>query len=165
MSSPKSFFQVIFMTSEAYIKKLELEILGNFLENPRLPPMRWTESYEMYGERRHYVDDRADLSKYENYKLFKACCAICKHFTAKFKSSEAAIHAHYEHCSKDHDYIFSQNYSKTRFKVRDETLQAIITASTLFSLPMPGYELHTRCIRQYRGSEIICAVHEGNESE
>lgn len=40
-------------------------------------PVTWAESYEMYGERKPYVDSLYDLSDYNNYAEFKAKCVLC----------------------------------------------------------------------------------------
>lgn len=145
-----------------------VETFGKALENPQTEVYYASNSFEIYGKRMSSYDIMANdmvISQYETH-MYNAKCKLCGSSSKPIVTSYAkAKHLHFEHCAREHGYIFPDSCDKMMFKVKDETLQAIITASTLFSLPMPGYDLHTRCIRQYNGSEIICVVHEGNESE
>lgn len=128
-----------------------------------LEPIRWSDSYEMYGERYSHVTDAFDLSRYENYSKFKARCKVCSGFTEQFKSSSDAVHAHFIHCSKTHGYIFPEDYDKKLFKVSDRKLQDLIMLCMDYQLPLPEYDFHTFCVKQYVAGKELCVVHEGNE--
>lgn len=128
-------------------------------------PMKWSESYEMYGERHIWVDDSYNLSQYKNYAKFKAKCCLCEQLTEPFNDSGMAIHAHFLHCSEKHGYIFPENYSTALFKVENKALQQTIQLAMEYDLPLPGFEDHENCIKQYRNKRIVCIVHkESKES-
>ncbi len=122
-------------------------------------PMKWSESYEIYGERHIWVDDFYDLSNSKNYAKFKAKCCLCEQLTEPFKGSAMAVHAHFLHCAENHGYIFPENYSTALFKVDNKSLQQIIQLAMEYDLPLPGYEDHENCIKQYRNNHIVCISH------
>ncbi len=126
-------------------------------------PLKWSESYEMYGERHIWVSDHYDLSDYNNYAKFKAKCVLCEHLTEQFRDSSMAVHAHFLHCSEKHGYIFPENYPTQLFKVENKQLQDIIQVAMEYDLPLPGYENHENCIKQRKNNRITCVVH--NESK
>lgn len=122
-------------------------------------PLRWVDSYDMYGERTK-AGKSGDPSDFDNYGVFKAKCKLCNKFSQQSKRPEQAKYFHFVHCSREHGYIFDE---EQQFKTEDETLQQVIIASQLYGLPLPGYEDHEKCIKQHREGKIVCAVHEGNE--
>jgi len=123
-------------------------------------PMRWSESFDLYGERRPRLSRDADLSQLHNWAVFKAKCKVCGEFTPESDSDVQAKRMHFEHCSRKHGYIFDEG---TIFRVKDQQLQEIITKSDDYGLPMPGFDDHSSCIRVMSGSKSVCAVHSGNE--
>jgi hypothetical protein len=125
-----------------------------------ITPMRWSDSYEMYGERRPRLTSSADLSDYSNWATFKAKCKLCERFTDETNSSTQAVRWHYEHCSRWHGYVFDQS---AVFYSANSELQYIITKSCEFDLPMPGYDDHSKCIKQFKDGKPVCVVHSGNE--
>jgi hypothetical protein len=133
------------------IEKLALGIEG---------PMRWSGSFELYGQRLPRLSRSADLSELYNWAVFKAKCKICGQFSEESDSNIAVTRLHYEHCARNHGYIFDEG---TKFRVKDKDLQEIITKSHEYGLPMPGFDDHTGCIKQYIDSKPVCSVHVGNE--
>jgi hypothetical protein len=125
-------------------------------------PMRWSESYDMYGERT-FAGKFGDPSDYSNYGKFKAKCKLCEQFSEQFYDSWKAKDAHFMHCAREHGYIFPEDTPAGHFYVRDVKLQSAIEIAMLYDFPMPGYEEHKKCIKQRREDKIICVIHEGNE--
>jgi hypothetical protein len=129
----------------------------------QLEPVRWAESYEMYGERKPNVDDRCDLSRYRYYSKFKARCKICGEFTKEARDSNDARFWHFLHCSKVHGHVFPEDYTAA-FKVSDPKLQEMIMTSMLYDLYLPSmYADHDDCVRKYCKGKVVCVIHSGNE--
>ncbi len=118
--------------------------------------MQWSESFDMYGERRPFTSKYADLSDFNNYNLFKAACKLCNHRTDEFKDSNEAKFEHFKHCSRKHGYIFDENHP---IKDVEDVEQQIIRSAMLFDLPNPGFEDHDNCVKQYHHGKIVCALH------
>lgn len=119
----------------------------------------WSESYAMYGERKTFYSD--DLSNYKNYSKFKAGCNYCGHFTGEFFDSEMAVIEHFLHCAVEHGYVYSTD-AKPPLDIVNVKLQEIITLSHKYNLPMPGYDEHKKCVKQYDEDMPLCIAHEGN---
>jgi hypothetical protein len=132
---------------------MDLELFLHRVENPR---MQWSESYEMYGERKPYTLKYADLSDFDNYYLFKAKCKICGQFSEVSQDSNEAIFNHFAHCSRFHGYIFD---GKHPIKDLEDVDQQLIRTAMIFDLPNPGFEDHENCVKQYSSGKIVCAIH------
>jgi hypothetical protein len=131
-------------------------------------PMLWSESYELHGVRKPVMPANTDLSNHINWAIFKALCKVCNEFSDEFDSGDLAVHAHFEHCSRKHSYVFPENYDKAKLPVADRKLQYLIQDCQVYNLPFYGYDDHTDCIMQFRQEDdgkrhIVCAVHKGNE--
>lgn len=127
-------------------------------------PMRWSESYKVYGE--HHgtytiMGDDQPLEQFTEYSYHAQCLVCAEHQSPWFRSHSEAVFSHFIHCARVHSYIFPE--SERRLKAEDVELQYIITKSCEFDLPMPGYDDHSRCIKQFKDGKPVCAVHSGNE--
>jgi hypothetical protein len=145
----------------------ELQLLKLQIEGP----MKWSESYKLYGIRQGSYTLMADDQQVRTFEdnCYYATCLVCDNYrTPEFTDSSSAVHDHFMHCAGNHGYIFPVGYSKDKFKVADRQLQDLIQSCQVYNLPFYGYDDHTDCIMQYRQEEdgkhhVVCAVHKGNE--
>lgn len=122
--------------------------------------IKWSDSFEMYGERSP-AGQWGNPSDYKSYNKFKAKCKLCDSFTEITKYSDVAKSDHFFHCAKEHGYIYPES-SSVVVLVEDPVFQAIIQDSQIYELPMPGFDDHSRCIKQYKGAVVLCIKHENN---
>lgn len=127
-------------------------------------PMKWSESYKILGENQGQyalMGDDGPLRRFSSC-WYHAECLIChESVTKQYQDRSLAVFWHFMHCARSHNYVFPEN--ETRFKIEDPDLQYIITKSDEYGLPMPGFDDHSKCIKQYAGEKAVCAVHAGNE--
>jgi len=127
-------------------------------------PMKWSESYSLLGMHQGtytLMGDDRPLKQFTSC-WYRAGCLICRKSNTRLVQGRGeAVYLHFYHCAKNHGYIFPE--SEVRFTVRDNQLQAIIAKSCEYDLPMPGYSIHTHCIKKYASGKVVCAVHVGNE--
>lgn len=127
-------------------------------------PMKWSESYEIQGINQGsytLMGDDGPLRDYSDCWYF-ANCLICKNHETKMVGEQTvAIFLHFYHCAQHHDYIFPQN--EETIQTNDPELQKVISIADEYGLPMPEYDDHSNCIKQYRNNRPVCVVHSGNE--
>ena len=122
----------------------ELDLFIGRLESPRLT---WNESYDLKGMRSGF--------EVEQY-WFYAICKLCNSSSEDCDTAFDAKIEHFKHCSRQHSYVFPENSPVQGAKT---TLQEIIIGSMLYDLPLPGYEDHKNCVKQFKGDRIVCIEH------
>lgn len=129
--------------------------------------MLWCESYRLsainQGGYTIYADD-IPIQKYTSC-WYTAQCLVCNSYeTWSTENSPEAVRAHFMHCAREHGYVFPEmQVTDTYFPVADKQLQHIIILAMEHKLPLPEYEEHSSCVRQYRQGKEICVIHAGNE--
>lgn len=127
-------------------------------------PMKWSETYKIQGINQGsytLMGDDSPVRKYSDCWYF-ANCLICKNHETKMVGEQSvAIFLHFYHCAKMHRYIFPEN--EETIQTYNPELQKVISTAHEYDLPMPEYDDHTNCIKQYRNNKPVCVVHTGNE--
>lgn len=106
--------------------------------------MTWQNSFELYG------------NNLTAPNTFKAKCKLCGEYSPSFTEAKYSRLEHFKHCSRFHGYVFDENYDIQPTK---GILQRVIIDSMLYDLPLPGYETHKTCVKQYQGSKPVCIIH------
>jgi hypothetical protein len=129
-------------------------------------PMLWTESYEIRGMHEgNYtlIADGRPVKQFNQYWYIARCLICHNNETEQFSDQVAAKYQHFVHCCREHDYVFPGDAAKSFFQVDNQLLQDAIIASIEHDLPMPGFEDHSKCVKQHRDSKVVCVIHAGNE--